>query len=130
MSSSGQHSIGVQVVGQPWEQIRSIPVDREGEYTFPLRPRTDKYTNRLLCEVEVVDNVKIVTIRSTYRIQNLTLYPLEVTLVDEGGHPVHNLEKVVPGQDYALPIDSAARHRIRIQPDRKWLYVARLISRF
>ncbi|KAF9044538.1 vacuolar protein sorting-associated protein 13 [Hymenopellis radicata] len=118
VSSSGQHSIGVQVVGQPWEQIRSIPVDREGEYTFPLRPRTAKYTDRLLCEVNVVDNVKVVTIRSTYKIQNQTLYPLEVTLVDDNGHPVHSLEKIVPGQDYALPIDAVARHRIRIQPDR------------
>ncbi len=107
-------------MGQPWEQIRSIPVDREGEYTFPLRPRTAKYTDRLLCEVNVVDNVKVVTIRSTYKIQNQTLYPLEVTLVDDNGHPVHSLEKIVPGQEYALPIDAVARHRIRIQPDRQY----------
>ncbi|KIY71623.1 vacuolar protein sorting-associated protein 13 [Cylindrobasidium torrendii FP15055 ss-10] len=122
VTSSGQHSIGVQIVGQPWEQIRSVPVDREGEYTFPLRPRTEKYTNRLLCEVNVVDNVKVVTIRSTYKVQNMTLYPLEVTLVDDNGHPVHSLEKIVPGQEFALPIDGAVRHRIRIQPDQGFGY--------
>ena len=94
VSSSGQHNIGVQFVGKPWEQLRSIPVDREGEYTFSLRPRTEKYSNRLLCEVKVEDNVKVVTIRSTYKIENQTLYPLELTLVDDTGHPVHSLERI------------------------------------
>jgi hypothetical protein len=41
-------------------------------------------TSRLLCEVRVVDNVKVVTIRSTYRVENRTLYPLELALADEG----------------------------------------------
>ncbi|KAK0233092.1 hypothetical protein IW262DRAFT_1304036 [Armillaria fumosa] len=120
--SSGQHCIGVQVVGTPWERIRSIPVDREGEFTFPLKPRTEKLVNRLLCEVKVIDNVKVVTIRSTYKIENHTLYPLEVTLVDDRGQPVHSLEKIVPGQDYAIPIDAVASHRIRIQPDQGFGY--------
>lgn len=69
-------------------------MDREGEFTFSLRPRTEKYSNRLLCEVQVKDNVKIVTIRSTYKVENLTLYPLELTLVDDAGHPVYSLEKI------------------------------------
>jgi vacuolar protein sorting-associated protein 13A/C len=84
----------VQFIGKPWEQLRSIPVDREGEYTFSLRPRIEKYPNRLLCEVKVQDNVKVVTFRSTYKIENHTLYPLELTLVDNAGHPVYSLEKI------------------------------------
>jgi vacuolar protein sorting-associated protein 13A/C len=81
--SSGQHSIAIEFVGKPWEPLRGVPVDREGEFTFALRPRTEKYSNRLLCEVKVQDNVKIVTIRSTYKVENQTLYPLELTLVDD-----------------------------------------------
>ncbi|KAG7450519.1 vacuolar protein sorting-associated protein 13 [Guyanagaster necrorhizus] len=122
VASSGQHCIGVQVVGTPWERIGSIPVDREGEFTFPLKPPTEKLVNRLLCEVKVIDNVKVVTIRSTYKIENHTLYPLEVTLVDDHGQPVHSLEKIVPGQDYAIPIDAVVSHRIRIQPDQGFGY--------
>jgi len=67
----------------------------------------------------VVDNTKIVTIRSTYKVENLTLYPLELMLVDDAGHPVYSLEKIVPGQDYSLPIEAVTKNRIRIQPDRK-----------
>ena len=69
-------------------------MDQEGEFIFSLRPRTAKFSNRLLCEVKVQDNVKVVTIRSTYKIENQTLYPLELTLIDDTGHPVYSLEKI------------------------------------
>lgn len=95
-------------------------MDREGEFVFSLRPRTEKFSSRLLCEVTVVDNVKVVTIRSTYKVENQTLYPLELTLVDDNGHPVYSLEKIAPGQDYSLPIEAVMRNRIRIQPDREY----------
>ncbi|KAF8078623.1 vacuolar protein sorting-associated protein 13, partial [Lyophyllum atratum] len=121
VSSSGQHSIGLQFVGKAWEPLRSIPVDREGEFMFSLRPRT-RYPSRLLCEVKVVDNVKIVTIRSAYKVENQTLYPLELTLVDDMGHPVYSLEKIAPGHDYSLPIEAVMQNKIRIQPDQGFGY--------
>ncbi|KAI0639418.1 vacuolar protein sorting-associated protein 13 [Trametes polyzona] len=122
VSSSGHNSLGLQIVGKQWEHLRSIPVDREGEYTFSLRPRTEKYAYRLVCEVKVQGNVKLVVLRSTYKIENLTLYPLELTLVDEGGQPVYAVEKIVPGQDYALPLDAVNRCRVRLQPDQGFGY--------
>ncbi|KAJ3842350.1 vacuolar protein sorting-associated protein 13 [Lentinula raphanica] len=122
VSGSAQHNIGIRFVNKSWEHLRSVPVDREGEFVFPLKPRMEKHTNRLLCEVKVVDNVKVVTIRSTYKIENHTFYPLEVTLVDERGHPVYSLEKVAPGQDYVLPIEAVNTSKIRIQPDQGFGY--------
>lgn len=120
--SSGQHTVGIQFVEHSWEPLRGIPVDREGEYVFALRPRTDKYPTRVLLDVKVVDNTKVITIRSTYKVENLTLYPLELMLVDEQGHPVGSMEKVLPGCEYALPIDAVTRHRVRIQPDQGFGY--------
>ncbi|KAI0321342.1 hypothetical protein OF83DRAFT_1274656 [Amylostereum chailletii] len=120
-TSSGDSSIAVQFIGQPWEQLRSIPVDREGEYTFSLRPKTDKLYSRLLCEVHVEANVKIVTLRSTYKIHNQTLYPVEVTLVD-GDRPSHDIFKIAPGQDYSLPIHIVGKSKVRIQPDQGFGY--------
>ena len=78
-----------------------MPVDREGEYTFSLRPRTEKYAHRLVCEVKVQDNMKLVILRSTYKVENNTLYPLELTLVDETGQPVYAVEKI--GKYLACP---------------------------
>ncbi|KAJ7786305.1 vacuolar protein sorting-associated protein 13 [Mycena metata] len=120
--SSGQHSVGLQFDGKQWEQLRSIPVDREGEFVFTLRPRTEKYPYRLLVEVKVVDTVKLVTLRSTYQIENLTLYPIELTVVDDGGHPIQSLEKVAPGEHYSLPIEAVTSNKIRVQPDQGFGY--------
>ncbi|KAJ7038206.1 vacuolar protein sorting-associated protein 13 [Mycena alexandri] len=120
--SSGQHSVGLQFDGKQWEQLRSIPVDREGEFVFTLRPRTEKYPHRLLVEVKVVDTVKLVTLRSTYQIENLTLYPIELTVVDDGGHPIQSLEKVAPGEHYSLPIEAVTSNKIRVQPDQGFGY--------
>lgn len=118
----GEHSLGLQFPSRTWEQIRGIPADREGEFMYSLRPHSGKYPERLLCEVKVVENTKIITLRSTYNVENLTLYPLELMLVDETGHPVASLEKIAPGQDYSLPIDAVTKNRIRIQPDRSSLH--------
>ena len=92
----------MQVVGKQWEHLRSVPVDREGEYTFSLRPRTEKYSHRLVCEVKVQGNVKLVILRSTYKVENLTLYPLELTLVDETGQPVYAVEKIGMPSNYGV----------------------------
>lgn len=93
-SATGHNSIGIQFIGKSWDQLRSISVDTAGEYVFSLRPKTSRVGHRLLVEVTVQDSVKVVTLRSTYKIENLTLYPLEVTLVDEAGHPAYALEKI------------------------------------
>lgn len=94
ISSTAHNSIGLQFIGKAWDQVRSIPVDREGEYMFSLRPKTERHASRVICEVAVEDNVKVVTLRSTYKVVNETLYPLEITLVDESGQPVRSLEKI------------------------------------
>ena len=100
VSSTGHNSIGLQFIGKQWEQVRSIPVDKEGEYTFSLRPRTGKYAYRVLCEVVVHDNVKVVTLRSTYKVENQTLYPVELVMVNENGQPVGSAEKI--GESYLV----------------------------
>ncbi|CCL98963.1 uncharacterized protein FIBRA_00971 [Fibroporia radiculosa] len=129
VTSSGHHNLGLQFVGKAWEHLRSIPVDREGEHIFSLRPRTDKYAHRLLVEVRVQGNAKVVTLRSIYKVNNDTLYPLELTLVDEAGQPVYPVEKIAPGQDCTLPIEAVNKDRLRIQPDQgfgyKWSHAMR-----
>ena len=69
-------------------------MDREGEYIYSLRPRTKLSSSRLVCEITLKDNQKVVTLRSSYKIENQTFYPLEVALVDDTGHPVYPIEKL------------------------------------
>ena len=103
--------------------MRAIPVDREGEFIYTLQPQTGRYPTRLLCEVTVTDNAKIITVRSTYKIENLTLYPLEVVLLDDRGHPIQPVQRIVPGNYFAVPIESVTASRARIQPDRELIRI-------
>lgn len=66
--------------------------------------------------------VKVVTLRSTYKIENNTLYTLEVMLVDGAGKPIDSAQKVYPGQDYSLPIEAVSQGRVRLQPDREYVH--------
>ncbi|PCH33647.1 vacuolar protein sorting-associated protein vps13 [Wolfiporia cocos MD-104 SS10] len=122
VSTSSHNSIGLQFIGKPWERLRSIPVDREGEYTFSLRPRTERFPYRLHVEVRVQGNTKVVTLQSVYKVVNETMYPLELTLVDASGQPVQAVEKIAPDHDYALPIEAVNQDRVRIQPDQGFGY--------
>ncbi|KAI9460579.1 hypothetical protein BJY52DRAFT_1117906 [Lactarius psammicola] len=121
---SGDSSITIQFVDQAWEKLSSVPVDREGEYTFALRPRTEKCYNRLLCEVRVEASTKVVTLRSTYRVQNRTLYPLEIAVGEPGDHSGGGgvIVKLAPGQDYSLPLVKVGRSKLKVQPDQGFGY--------
>ncbi|GAB1518861.1 Vacuolar protein sorting-associated protein 13 [Rhizoctonia solani] len=103
--------------GKPWEPVKGVPVDREGEFVYGLRPSLDKVMDRLLCEITVKDNVKIITFRSTYNVENLTSYTMELVLVDSSNKPAYSVQKIEPGGQYSLPIEAVTKNRIKIRPD-------------
>lgn len=117
VSASGHNSIGIKFEGKEWDPIPSISVDKEGQFPVLLRPRVDGVLHRLLCDVVVQDNVKVVTLRSTYKIDNECMYPLEVILVDDHNKPAYAPQKIDAKQSYSLPIEAVVRNRIRIRPD-------------
>lgn len=77
-----------------WDRLRHISVDREGEHIYPLRPKLDKVTHRLLCEVKLVENVKVVTFRSTFQVENRTLVTAEMVIVDANGKKASQIYKI------------------------------------
>jgi hypothetical protein len=93
--------------------------------------------DRLLCEVTLVGSIKRITLRSTYKLVNCTMYPLELTLVDEAGQPLCAIRKlgeaqfrwlemmlikynIAPQEDFAVPIENVLKSQIRVQPDREY----------
>lgn len=86
------NTISVLVVGKAWEPLRNMAIDREGEFTYILRPKVDNISSRFVCQVTVEENVKIVTLRSTYKVENQTLYPIELSLdIDSRPYMVQKL---------------------------------------
>lgn len=101
----------------PWERVKHISVDREGVSVLNLRPKLDKVGHQLAYEVRLQDNVKIITFRSTFNIENLTLVPVEMMIVDEHGNPNSEPYKMAPSETCPVPIEAAYYNQIRIRPD-------------
>lgn len=118
MTEITSNNINVQIDGAQWKSLRDVQLDTEGEHMHPLEPRLENVQHHIVFDVKLVNNVKIVTIRSALVIENRTL--LSVDLLDsEGERPV---VKIAPGEDYALPIEQAYANRFRLRPDEGFGY--------
>ncbi|EIE88932.1 hypothetical protein RO3G_13643 [Rhizopus delemar RA 99-880] len=118
MTEVTSNNINVQIDGAQWKSLRDVQLDTEGEHMHPLEPRLENVQHHIVFDVKLVNNVKIVTIRSALVIENRTL--LSVDLLDsEGERPV---VKIAPGEDYALPIEQAYANQFRLRPDEGFGY--------
>lgn len=85
-----------------WDRLKSVSVEREGEQVYALRPKLNNVTHRLLCDVKLVDNVKVVTFRSTFKVENRTLVVAEMVVVDTNGKrasPIYKIREFAPRLD-------------------------------
>jgi vacuolar protein sorting-associated protein 13A/C len=93
--TAGNHnSLTVAFEGVGWERLKHVYVDREGEHVHALRPKIEKVTHRLLCDVKLVNNVKVVTFRSTFLVENKSLVNAEMVIVDEHGKKASQIYKI------------------------------------
>jgi vacuolar protein sorting-associated protein 13A/C len=86
MTEAVSNILNVQLEGALWETLRNAHVDTEGEHVYALRPLVRNVQHRIVFDVKLVDNVKVVTIRSAMVIENRTLLPVDVTLLDSRGY--------------------------------------------
>ncbi|SCV68005.1 BQ2448_126 [Microbotryum intermedium] len=112
-----RNSLTLQFEGTSWTALQNVSVDREGEHIYVLKPKLDKVSHRLMCEVKLVENVKVVTFRSTFLVQNRSLVNAEMVIVDEYGKKASQIYKILPGEDCPVPIVAAYTSRIRFRPD-------------
>jgi vacuolar protein sorting-associated protein 13A/C len=77
-TSPHPNTLAIQLHGPTWETLKGITVDREGVTMHLLRPKVNGVTHRLVCEVVLKDNVKIVTFRSGTVVRNDTRIPVDL----------------------------------------------------
>lgn len=94
LAANTHNSLTIVIEGTNWDRLKHVYVDREGEHIHPLRPKVNKVTHRLLCDVKLVDNVKVVTFRSTFLVQNKSLVNAEMVVVDEHGKKASQVFKI------------------------------------
>lgn len=86
--------LGLQIGGPGWESLKDIPVDREGTTVYILRPKVKNVSHRLVVDIKLQDNVKVVTFRSSMVVENRTLLPVEVVMIDQQGNTVSPISKI------------------------------------
>ncbi len=112
------NSISLQIEGSGFDQVKNIRINREGEFLYGLRPKTDNTLHRLLVDVSLgQDNVKYVTLRSPLQVENQTQIPLELGVFDvQDGHLL-KIEKIPPGESRPAPVAAAFEKALLVRPD-------------
>lgn len=124
LSPEGQSgSIGIKLEGSGFDSIDRIPISREGEQLYNLKPRKDKVQHRILVNVKLgADNVKYITLRSPLLAENCTQLPVELGIYSpEEGHLL-KIEKIAPGEARPAPVGAAFMHSIVVRPDQGFGY--------
>ncbi|KAF9185293.1 hypothetical protein BGZ51_009186 [Haplosporangium sp. Z 767] len=115
--ASKKNTLGIQFDGVPWESLKDVPVEREGRYLYVLRPKLNKVSHRVAVDIQIKNNVKVVTFSSALLVKNATSLPIEVVVVDEKRKHLSSAQKIAPGDDYSIPIEAAYKHRLLVRPD-------------
>ncbi|KAL4867000.1 hypothetical protein BDV12DRAFT_172003 [Aspergillus spectabilis] len=115
--------VGVKLEGSGFESVTRIPVVREGEMLYNLKPKKDSVLHRLLVEVKLgPDNVKYITIRSPLLVENNTQIPVELGVFNPQDGHLLKIEKILPGDARPAPVGAAFMHSIVIRPDQGFGY--------
>jgi vacuolar protein sorting-associated protein 13A/C len=116
-------TVGIMLEGSGFDSIGKIPIIREGEKLYNLRPKKDKVLHRLLVEVSLgPDYVKYITFRSPLVIENRTQIPIELGVYSpEEGHLL-KIEKILPGDSRPAPVGAAFMHSLVVRPDQGFGY--------
>ncbi|KAJ5779395.1 Vacuolar protein sorting-associated protein 13 [Penicillium paradoxum] len=115
--------VGVKLEGSGFDSISRIPVVREGETIYALKPKQENVLHRLLVEVKLgPDNVKCITFRSPLLIENNTQIPVELGIFSPGEGHLLKIEKILPGDARPAPVGSAYLHSIVVRPDQGFGY--------
>ncbi|EEH08104.1 vacuolar sorting-associated protein [Histoplasma capsulatum G186AR] len=115
--------VGIKLEGSGFDAINRIPVIREGETLYNLKPKKEKVLHKLLVEVILgADNVKHITFRSPLLVENKTQIPVELGVFSpEDGHLL-KIEKILPGDARPAPVGAAYMHSLVVRPDQGFGY--------
>lgn len=116
ISAVRHNSLGIQLQDTPWDPLRDISVDRAGDHILTLRPRLDRVSHQIACEIKLVNNIKVITFRSTLNVENKTSLPVEMIVVDSHGKAASAALKINPGESCPLPLEAAFEKRFRLRP--------------
>ncbi|KAJ3106617.1 hypothetical protein HDU97_005982 [Phlyctochytrium planicorne] len=131
--SPSPNKLSIMIDNRGWEPLKGISVDREGVKTYILREdvksmlreeddegkrrkRGERVAHRLVCEVRLKSNRKIVTFRSSTVVYNSTSIPVDVMVLSVNSQKQYRIFTLGPDEECPIPIESAYRDKILIRP--------------
>ncbi|KAL2752446.1 hypothetical protein ACRALDRAFT_2112495 [Sodiomyces alcalophilus JCM 7366] len=118
MAEGSSNNINIQLEGSGFDTVKDVRLNREGEFIYGLRPKTNEVLHRLLVEVTLgKDNVKYVTLRSPLLVENHTQIPVELGVYDDQEGHLLKIEKIAPGESRPAPVGAVFHKSILIRPD-------------
>ncbi|KAI9155542.1 Vacuolar protein sorting-associated protein [Paramyrothecium foliicola] len=118
LTESNQNNVAIQLEGSGFDPVKNVRLNREGEFLYSLRPKTDNITHRLCVEVSLgADNVKYVTLRSPLLLENATQIPVELGVYDAQDGHLLKIEKIAPGESRPAPVGAVYEKRVLVRPD-------------
>lgn len=118
----GKNTIGIKFQGSEMEPLRDIPVDREGDFPYVIRPAANGVLHRLVVSVHLKNNVKMVTFRSPLVVHNNTQLKMDMVVVDAKDVHVSPVLQIEPGMECPVPIPVLYHHRIKVRPPQDYGY--------
>lgn len=118
LTESSQNDVGIQLEGSGFDPVKNVRLNREGEFLYSLRPKTENILHRLCVEVSLgPDNVKNVTLRSPLVVENATEIPVELGVYDAQQGHLLKIEKIAPGDSRPAPVGAVFEKRALVRPD-------------
>ncbi|KAI9141282.1 hypothetical protein BKA69DRAFT_1124929 [Paraphysoderma sedebokerense] len=118
VTSARSNKVSLQIRDIQWECLKGIGVDREGVHAYPLRPKINNVSHKLVCEVKLENQKKIITFRSAYVIVNRCMIPIEIlVLVPNSTRASNETITLEPGSQYSLPIEYTYHSKVRVRPE-------------
>lgn len=113
-TDSEQNTLGVSLLGSPYNSIRGLSSASEGEELFLLYPDMNGVHNRLSCEIKLQENnVKQIWLKSTITLQNDADVALVIRFLDN-----EDTREICVNANtlIALPIDLVYSSHFKIRP--------------
>jgi vacuolar protein sorting-associated protein 13A/C len=113
-SSSKSHSLSIHLMESTWESVKGINVDRKGVFVYPLRPKLNSIAHKLVCEVELLEGIRHIILRSATCFRNDTDFDLEIQ--DVAAEKFSDTIKIRSGGIASLPIVFSSGGAFKVRP--------------
>lgn len=106
--------LGVKLKDSPYDAVRAMPVTSVGDHLYVLSPKQRPISDRIVCDIRLRGQRKVITIRSPLVIKNSTQVTVQLAFDDNSSESLWTL---APRMSRAIPLWKSHNVRLIARPD-------------